>query len=209
MKNKLQILFSMFAAVSLLAGCSNAEEETQAVKEQTEPVPVKESKTMVLMKTTKGDIKLELNAEKAPNTVANFLKYVEKGHYNGTIFHRVISDFMIQGGGFTAEMQQKPAPDTVDNEANNGLKNELGTIAMARTMDPHSASAQFFINTKDNEFLNFRSPTSQGWGYCVFGKVIEGMDVVKAIEGVATGRSGGHSDVPVDPVVIMECTVVE
>ncbi|QHI70972.1 peptidylprolyl isomerase [Tichowtungia aerotolerans] len=164
---------------------------------------------MVLMKTTKGDIKLELDAEKAPNTVANFLKYVESGHYNGTIFHRVIADFMIQGGGFTAEMQQKSAPNTVDNEANNGLKNDLGTIAMARTSDPHSASAQFFINTKNNDFLNFRAPTMQGWGYCVFGKVVEGLDVVKAVEGVATGRKGGHSDVPVEPVVITECIVVE
>ncbi len=164
---------------------------------------------MILMKTTKGDIKLELDAEKAPKTVANFLSYVESGHYNGTIFHRVISNFMIQGGGFTADMKQKPAPRTVDNEANNGLKNEIGTIAMARTSDPHSAGAQFFINTKDNGFLNHSAPTQQGWGYCVFGKVVEGMDVVKAIDVVATGHAGGHADVPREPVTITEVTVVD
>ncbi|MDH3346133.1 MAG: peptidylprolyl isomerase [Kiritimatiellaceae bacterium] len=164
---------------------------------------------MILMKTTKGDIKLELNAEKAPNTVSNFLQYVESGHYNETIFHRVISNFMIQGGGFAADMSQKDAPHTVDNEANNGLKNEKGTIAMARTMDPHSAGAQFFINTKDNDFLNFSAPTTQGWGYCVFGKVVEGMDVVEAIEGVATGNKSGHSDVPVEPVTVTEVTVID
>lgn len=164
---------------------------------------------MILMKTNKGDITLDLDAEKAPNTVANFLKYVESGHYNGTIFHRVISNFMIQGGGFDEKMSQKPAPHTVDNEANNGLKNEVGTIAMARTSDPHSAGAQFFINTKDNAFLNFSAPTTQGWGYCVFGKVVDGMDVVKEIEGVVTGRSGPHRDVPVEPVIITEVTVVD
>lgn len=164
---------------------------------------------MILMKTSKGDIKLELDAEKAPNTVANFLKYVESGHYNGVIFHRVISNFMIQGGGFDADMNQKTAPHTIDNEANNGLKNEKGTIAMARTMDPHSAGAQFFINTKDNGFLNFSAPTQQGWGYCVFGKVVDGMDVVEAIEGVATGNKFGHGDVPIEPIIITEVTVVD
>ncbi len=164
---------------------------------------------MILMKTSKGDIKLELDAEKAPNTVANFLKYVESGHYNGTIFHRVISNFMIQGGGFTADMKQKPAPHTVDNEASNGLKNDLGTIAMARTSDPHSAGAQFFINTKNNDFLNFRSPTQQGWGYCVFGKVVEGMDVVKAIDGVATANAGGHGDVPREPITITDVQIID
>lgn len=164
---------------------------------------------MILMKTTQGGIKLELDAEKAPNTVANFLKYVESGHYSNTIFHRVIDGFMIQGGGFTADMQQKPAPHKVDNEANNGLKNDRGTIAMARTMDPHSASSQFFINVNDNAFLNHTAPTAQGWGYCVFGKVVEGLDVVDAIKGVATGNSGGHGDVPVDPVTITEVAVVD
>lgn len=164
---------------------------------------------MILMKTTKGDIKLELDAEKAPKTVANFMKYVENGHYNGTIFHRVIPSFMIQCGGFDENMRQKKAPHTVDNEANNGLQNDLGTIAMARLPDPHSASAQFFINTKDNEFLNFKSPTQQGWGYCVFGKVVDGMDVIKEIEGVATGRSGPHGDVPTEPILITEVTVID
>ena len=164
---------------------------------------------MILMKTTQGDIKLELDTAKAPNTVANFIKYAESGHYNGTIFHRVISNFMIQGGGFTPEMVEKSAPDKVNNEADNGLKNDLGTIAMARTPDPHSAGAQFFINTKDNDFLNFRAPTQQGWGYCVFGKVVDGMDVVKAIEGVATGNFGRYGDVPCEPIIITEVTVID
>jgi len=164
---------------------------------------------MICLKTTKGDIKIELDAEKAPNTVANFLNYVESGHYNGTIFHRVISNFMIQGGGFDSNMEPKPAPHTVDNEANNGLKNEIGTIAMARTSDPHSAGAQFFINTKDNGFLNFSAPTTQGWGYCVFGKVVEGMDVVKAIDGVATGNAGGHGDVPCEPITITDVQIID
>jgi cyclophilin family peptidyl-prolyl cis-trans isomerase len=206
MKNTISTLLGMIAGALLLAGCSGPEAEPQAA---TRPEPVKETKTMLLMKTTKGDIKLELDAEKAPNTVANFLKYVESGHYNGTIFHRVISSFMIQGGGFTADMKQKPAPHTVDNEANNGLKNDLGTIAMARTSDPHSAGAQFFINTKNNDFLNFKSPTQQGWGYCVFGKVVEGMDVVKAIDGVATGNQGHFGDVPREPITITEVTVID
>jgi len=206
MKNKLNILFSMCAATLLLAGCSGPEVEVAPVQEQE---PVKETKTMILMKTTKGDIKIELDAEKAPNTVANFLKYVESGHYSNTVFRRVISNFMIQGGGFTADMAQKPAPHTVDNEANNGLKNEVGTIAMARTSDPHSAGAQFFINTKDNGFLNFSSPTQQGWGYCVFGKVVEGMDVVMDIDGVATGNVGHFGDVPREPIVITEVTVID
>jgi cyclophilin family peptidyl-prolyl cis-trans isomerase len=162
-------------------------------------------KTMILMKTTKGDIKLELDNEKAPKTVENFLKYVESGHYTDTIFHRVINGFMIQGGGHTADMAQKNAPYTVENEANNGLKNLRGTIAMARTSDPHSAGAQFFINVVDNGFLDFNAPTMQGWGYCVFGKVVEGMDVVDAIKDVPT-RSG---DVPKEPITITEVSVIE
>lgn len=160
---------------------------------------------MILMKTTKGDIQIELDAEAAPKTVANFLKYVESGHYTGTIFHRVIDNFMIQGGGFTPGMVQKNAPDTVVNEANNGLKNDRGTIAMARTSDPHSAGAQFFINVKDNGFLNFSAPTRQGWGYCVFGKVVSGMDVVDAIKGVPTG--GG--DVPNEVIEIKSIALVD
>jgi peptidyl-prolyl cis-trans isomerase B (cyclophilin B) len=160
---------------------------------------------MILMKTSMGDIKIELNAEKAPKTVANFMKYVESDHYTGTIFHRVIDGFMIQGGGFTAKMSQKNAPYTVENEADNGLSNDVGTIAMARTNDPHSGGAQFFINVKDNAFLNHTAKDVRGWGYCVFGKVVEGMDVVNAIKGVATGAS----DVPNEPVIIESVTVVD
>ncbi|QBG49283.1 peptidyl-prolyl cis-trans isomerase [Verrucomicrobia bacterium S94] len=162
---------------------------------------------MILMKTSKGDIKLELNAEKAPKTVANFLAYVESGHYNGTIFHRVMDGFMIQGGGFDENMNQKAAPNTVENEADNGLKNDIGTIAMARTSDPHSASAQFFINVNDNAFLNY--PGQDGWGYCVFGKVVDGMDVVNEIKGVKTGNSGFYQNVPVEPVTITEVSVID
>ena len=156
----------------------------------------------VTLNTNHGDIVLELNPEKAPKTVASFLEYVESGHYSDTIFHRVISNFMIQGGGFTADMEQKDTNAPVENEADNGLSNDNGAIAMARTMDPHSASCQFFINTKDNGFLNHSSKTSQGWGYCVFGKVIEGMDVVDSIKAVDTGNFGGHGDVPTESVVI-------
>jgi len=164
---------------------------------------------MILMKTSKGDIKIELDKEKAPKTVENFMKYVESGHYTGTIFHCVIDNFMIQGGGFTSDMSQKNAPYTVENEADNGLSNDLGTIAMARTQDPHSAGAQFFINVKDNDFLNHTGKDVRGWGYCVFGKVVEGMDVVEAIKGVPTGNSGYFSDVPKEPIVIESVTVVE
>lgn len=206
MKTYIRNVMYLCAAGFLLAGFSGAEE---ASKPLAQPKPAKKAKTMILMKTTKGDIKLELDAEKAPNTVSNFIKYAESGHYNGTIFHRVIPNFMIQGGGFTPEMAQKNAPHTVDNEAGNGLKNDVGTIAMARTPDPHSAGAQFFINTKDNDFLNFTAPTPQGWGYCVFGKVVEGMDVVKKIDGVDTSSKNGHGDVPVEPIVINEVTVVD
>ncbi len=189
-----------------------AEKSVEEVKEAA-PAPVKEpvveerNTVMILMKTTKGDIKLELDAEKAPKTVANFLSYVESGHYSGTIFHRVMDGFMIQGGGFDEEMNEKPAPNKVDNEAKNGLKNDLGTIAMARTPDPHSAGAQFFININDNAFLNY--PGQDGWGYCVFGKVVEGMDVVNEIKGVKTGNAGYHQNVPVEPVTITEVTVID
>ncbi|MCU0856888.1 MAG: peptidylprolyl isomerase [Pontiellaceae bacterium] len=159
------------------------------------------------MKTTKGDINLELDAEKAPKTVANFLKYVERGHYTNVIFHRVIDNFMIQGGGFTADMKEKRAPYKVENEANNGLKNLRGTIAMARTPDPHSGGAQFFINVVDNAGLDYPNP--DGWGYCVFGKVVSGMNVVDSIKGVATGNAGHYSDVPREPVIITEVTVIK
>ena len=149
-----------------------------------------------------GVVPIELDAQKAPNTVANFLNYVKKGHYDGTIFHRVIDGFMIQGGGFTAGMNQKPTDAPIENEANNGLKNEVYTVAMARTNDPHSATAQFFINVTNNGFLNHTAPSAQGWGYAVFGKVVSGSEVVKQIEGVATGRKGFHDDVPKADVVI-------
>ncbi len=161
----------------------------------------------VQMQTNKGTIVLELDAEKAPGTVANFVEYANAGFYDGTIFHRVIPGFMIQGGGFEPGMDQKKTREPIQNEADNGLKNDLGTIAMARTSNPHSATAQFFINVKDNGFLNHSAPTSQGWGYCVFGKVVEGLDVVQDIEKVSTTSRGGHQDVPVEDVVIEKVTV--
>lgn len=163
----------------------------------------------VVLHTSFGDITLELDAQRAPATVANFLEYARSGTYNDTVFHRVIDGFMIQGGGMDAAMKQKPTKAPVRNEANNGLKNTTGTIAMARTMDPHSATAQFFINVKDNDFLNFKSETSQGWGYCVFGHVTAGMDVVNKIKAVKTGNKAGHQDVPVEPVTINSVTVNE
>lgn len=163
----------------------------------------------VQMQTNKGLIVLELDAAKAPKTVANFLEYARAGFYNGTIFHRVIPNFMIQGGGFDTNMNQKDTGAPIKNEADNGLKNDIGTIAMARTPNPDSATAQFFINTKNNGFLNYSAPTPQGWGYCVFGKVVAGMDVVQSIEKVATGNRGGHGDVPMEDVVIEKVTVVE
>ncbi len=162
---------------------------------------------MVTLHTSMGDISLELDAEKAPKTVANFLQYARDGFYDGTIFHRVINNFMIQGGGMTADMAQKQTRAPVDNEANNGLKNKTGTIAMARTNDPHSATAQFFINVSDNGFLDHTAPTAQGWGYAVFGRVTAGMDVVEKIKAVATGNKGFHQDVPKEAVTIERVTV--
>lgn len=155
-----------------------------------------------------GVVTLELDEAKAPKTVSNFLGYVKKGHYDGTIFHRVINGFMVQGGGFTAGMQQKPTDAPVQNEANNGLKNQAYTVAMARTSDPHSASAQFFINVADNDFLNHTAPSMQGWGYAVFGKVVQGTDVVDRIKAVKTGRKGFHDDVPAQDVVIEKAVAV-
>ncbi len=156
----------------------------------------------VQMDTSAGSLRIELDDEKAPLSVANFLDYVHKGHYDGTVFHRVIKGFMLQGGGFEPGMKQKPTEATIKNEANNGLQNKRYTLAMARTGDPHSASAQFFINTVDNGFLDFRAENAQGWGYAVFGRVVEGMDVVDQIEKVATGRKGFHDDVPMEDVRI-------
>jgi peptidyl-prolyl cis-trans isomerase B (cyclophilin B) len=155
-----------------------------------------------------GVVTLELDEQKAPKTVANFLSYVKKGHYDGTVFHRVIDGFMIQGGGFAPGMNQKPTDPPVENEANNGLKNKKYTVAMARTSAPHSASAQFFINVADNDFLDHKSPTPQGWGYAVFGKVVGGQDVIDRIKGVATGNMGGHGDVPKQDVVLEKAVLV-
>ena len=163
---------------------------------------------IVELQTTLGLIRVELDDVKAPLSVANFIDYVEKGHYDGTVFHRVIKGFMVQGGGFAPGMAQKPTGAQITNEANNGLKNNHYTLAMARTSAPHSASAQFFINTTDNDFLNFTAESANGWGYAVFGKVIEGTEVVDAIEKVKTGRSGGHGDVPLEDVAIVRATLV-
>jgi peptidyl-prolyl cis-trans isomerase B (cyclophilin B) len=164
---------------------------------------------VVTLETTKGNIIIELYPEKAPETVANFIQYVQDGFYDGTIFHRVIPNFMVQGGGFTDDMSEKSTREPIKNEANNGLANENGTIAMARTPNPHSASSQFFINVKDNAFLDFQNETPNGWGYCVFGKVSEGMDVVNSIVAVPTGNHGMHQDVPVEPIIIMKASVAE
>jgi peptidyl-prolyl cis-trans isomerase B (cyclophilin B) len=162
----------------------------------------------VELTTSAGVIRLELDDTKAPQTVANFLSYVNKGHYDGTVFHRVIKGFMVQGGGMTADMKQKATDAPIQNEANNGLKNDKYTVAMARTNAPHSASAQFFINTKDNGFLNFTAESPSGWGYAVFGKVVSGIDVVDTIENVRTGKNGFHDDVPLEAVVIEKATEI-
>jgi len=171
---------------------------------------LKGTKTMkISMKTSLGTVMMELYPEKAPITVKNFIQYIESGHFNGTVFHRVIPGFMVQGGGFEPGMKQKDVGTPIKNEADNGLGNEAGTLAMARTPDPDSATAQFFINLKDNTFLNYSAPTAQGWGYCVFGKVTEGMDVIHSIEKVSTGSAGMHQDVPVEDVMIEEMTVIK
>lgn len=162
---------------------------------------------MITLHTNYGDIKIELDEKAAPKTCENFLNYANEGFYNDTIFHRVIDGFMIQGGGMTADMGRKNTKAAIVNEADNGLKNLKGTIAMARTNDPHSATAQFFINVKDNNFLDFRAKTPDGWGYCVFGKVVEGMDVVDKIKAVKTGNRAGHQDVPLNDVIIEKVTV--
>ena len=164
---------------------------------------------MITLHTNFGDIKIQLNEEKAPETSANFLQYCRDGFYDNTLFHRVIDGFMIQGGGMTSGLKEKATRASIKNEANNGLSNKVGTLAMARTMEPHSASSQFFINVNDNTFLDFRSESRDGWGYCVFGEVIEGMDVVNQIKGVSTGSYGMHQDVPLDEVVITGTTIEE
>lgn len=187
--------------MSLASLCfAAASEEQKAMPDKVE----KATNPVVLIKTSKGDIKVELYADKAPATVKNFLQYVDEGQYNHTIFHRVINGFMIQGGGFTQDMKQKATRAPIQNEADNGLKNERGTLAMARTSDPHSASAQFFINVADNAFLNFRGKNPSEYGYAVFGKVVDGMDVVDAIKQVKTSSKGPHENVPVEPVEIID-----
>ena len=192
MKN---LFLATFLAAGMVAGgASDAPADAKAPRVQ--------------MKTNHGTIVIELNAEAAPKTVENFLGYVNEGFFDGTIFHRVIKGFMIQGGGFTPDMNQKKTKSPVPNEADNGLKNDRGTIAMARTMDPDSATAQFFINTVDNDFLNHQAKNARGWGYCVFGKVVEGMDAVDAIENQKTGNKAGHQDVPVETIVIEKAVVV-
>ncbi|MBM4258342.1 MAG: peptidyl-prolyl cis-trans isomerase [Deltaproteobacteria bacterium] len=163
---------------------------------------------VLVLSTSMGDIKIALYEKEAPETVKNFLAYVNDKFYDGTVFHRVIPGFMIQGGGFTPDMQQKPTKSPVKNEAANGLKNEVGTLAMARTPDPHSATAQFFINVKNNDFLDYKDSSMQGFGYCVFGKVVEGMDIVRKIELVKTANKGGHQNVPIDAITINSVSVV-
>lgn len=198
-------VLSLGCALAMAPGLASAEStptnSTQGTTMSTLP--------HVKLHTNKGDMLIELDAEKAPKTVENFLGYVKDGFYDGTVFHRVINNFMIQGGGFESDMKQKQTNAPVENEANNGLKNDRYTLAMARTADPHSATAQFFINVADNDFLNFTAPTPNGWGYAVFGRVIEGTEVVDEIKAVKTGNKGFHQDVPVDDVIIESATVVE
>ncbi|NEN75914.1 peptidyl-prolyl cis-trans isomerase [Pelistega sp. NLN82] len=202
-------LFNSYVSSLVIAGIL-----IMPISQATYAQPSKETNTMsahprVKLSTNKGDILLELNPEKAPITTENFLSYVKDGFYDGVVFHRVIKRFMIQGGGFLPGLKEKDTKAPIENEAKNGLRNDKYTIAMARTSAPHSASAQFFINTNDNDFLNHTSPTPQGWGYAVFGKVVEGTDVVDAIEGVRTGNKGFHQDVPVEDVIIEKATIVE
>ena len=194
-------LFTALFALLLCCTMQSSHSSTQDNKS------TQDKKTMVKLHTNKGIITLQLDAEKAPNTVKNFLEYVNSGFYSGTIFHRVIANFMIQGGGFESGMKQKKANAPIKNEAANGLKNDKYTVAMARTGDPHSATAQFFINVKDNGFLNY--PGQDGWGYCVFGKVVEGKEVVDAIRNVKTGHRSGFQDVPLEDVVITSAEVVK
>ena len=195
-------VFSALLLGSLL--CVNAQADTPS-----QTATAKGKHSMVKLETNHGNITIELDAEKAPATVKNFLDYVNSGFYNGTIFHRVISGFMIQGGGFEPGMKQKPTKDPIKNEAANGLSNDMYTVAMARTSSPHSATAQFFINTANNDFLNYTSPDTQGYGYCVFGKVVEGKNVVDAIRKVKTGNKSGFQDVPDEDVIITKAEVLK
>jgi len=204
-KIQITILIIIVTAVALIFFLSPIDQ-----KDQTEYYPEEDQMSLVTISTSAGEIHLELDADNAPITVANFLKLAEDGYYAGTIFHRIIEGFMVQGGGLDEDMTPKPTnTDPIQNEANNGLKNDRGTIAMARTMDPHSATGQFFINHKDNEFLNHTAETSQGWGYAVFGSVIDGMDVVDQIALSITSTVGGYADAPLEPTIIHSVTVSE
>ena len=207
------LIAGLLALTPLATACAQSTEQPTTTTEKSTESKSMEGEQManprVALETTKGKIVIELDAAAAPISVKNFLGYVEAEFYDGTIFHRVIPNFMVQGGGFTADMNQKSTNDPIENEADNGLKNDRGTIAMARTMNPHSATAQFFINTVDNGPLNHTGKNMQGWGYTVFGKVVEGMDVVDAIEGVATTNKGPHQNVPAETVVIEKATVVQ
>ena len=212
-KKTSQLFLVLIASLALL-GAVHAQSTAKPANpvQKTSPTPptkpTSKGSNMVKFTTNYGAFTLQLDAAKAPKTVENFLQYVRDGHYTGTIFHRVIANFMVQGGGFEPGMRQKPTRAPVANEADNGLKNDLYTVAMARTSDPHSASAQFFINVKNNDFLNFTSPTGSGWGYAVFGKVTEGMDVVDKIRAVQTGQKGMHGDVPVVDVVVEKAEIL-
>ena len=204
-KIQITVLIIIVTAVALIFFLSPIDQ-----KDQTEYYPEEDQMSLVTISTSAGEIHLELDADNAPITVANFLKLAEDGYYSGTIFHRIIEGFMVQGGGLDEDMTPKPTnTDPIQNEANNGLKNDRGTIAMARTMDPHSATGQFFINHKDNEFLNHTAETSQGWGYAVFGSVIDGMDVVDQIALSTTSTVGGYADAPLEPTIIHSVTVSE
>ncbi len=202
--NLLKMALCSFALAFVLNSCSKKTDEAVM------PIIEETSMTQITIKTSMGDIHLELDGDKAPITVENFVSIAKSGYYEGTIFHRVINGFMVQGGGLNADMSNKSSGTApIQNEANNGLVNDRGTVAMARTMEPHSATGQFFINHKDNGFLNHTGENAQGWGYAVFGKVTEGMDVVDAIADVATGSSGGHQDVPLEVINIESVTVTE
>ena len=204
-KIQITVLIIIVTAVALIFFLSPIDQ-----KDQTEYYPEEDQMSLVTISTSAGEIHLELDADNAPITVANFLKLAEDGYYAGTIFHRIIEGFMVQGGGLDEDMTPKPTnTDPIQNEANNGLKNDRGTIAMARTMDPHSATGQFFINHKDNDFLNHTAETSQGWGYAVFGSVIDGMDVVDQIALSTTSTVGGYADAPLEPTIINSVTVSE
>lgn len=196
-------------ALAMMPAAASAQSATPSTPSTTEGTTIMSTSPRVKLQTNQGDIVITLNAEKAPKTVENFINYVNSGFYNGTVFHRVIDGFMIQGGGFEPGLKQKPTQAPIENEANNGLKNDKYTLAMARTSDPHSATAQFFINVSNNDFLNFTSPTPNGWGYAVFATVTEGNDIVEKIKGVKTGNSGFHQNVPTEDVVIEKAEILE